>query len=405
MSNERTAPSTSHPTDHTPGDVSAIVVSGATGLVGSLLVAEGLLRGARCLALTRNPAAKEAIRAAVYGALIGHGLSEHKAEELAASPLLVPITVDWSDIDGLWTEALLRLDGVPLSAVFHCAADLSYGRKNLTRSYRQNVLCSTELYLACHRDRAALSPSFRFHYVSTAYSIGMSDAVIGETLHHGIDELPTVYHLTKNAAEKNLYLSAQAPDRLPLTIVRPAGIIGHSQTGWYGSHAAGMAQVCELMATMERMGLSDVTLDVRMDTSLSLLPIDVVVQWCFLVHERSTPSTAPRADIVHLTPVEWQDTQQIMDATGRAFGTHLRSGEPTTPLEKKLDEAAGMAKLYWNNTWRFERRRLHELAGVSAVTDPYDVFEVMARTGAWWKQNRAVQVARPAAQEQAAAAL
>ena len=369
--------------------MSALVVSGATGLVGSSMVAEALTRGMRCVALTRSLDADAAVRRAVRGALVGHGVASAEATALAASGQLVPLTVDWADIPGLWARIVEQLGPAELSAVFHCAADLSYGRKNLPDAYRQNVLCSTALYRACHSDRAVLAPAFRFHYVSTAYSIGMTDEVVRETLHHGIEELPTVYHLTKNAAEKNLYLSAQAPGALPLTILRPAGITGHSRTGWYGDHAAGMAQVCALMATMEGLGLSDVTLDVRMDTSLSLIPVDVVVDWSFLVHEQSTPDAAPQADIVHLAPVDWQQTQSVMDATGRAFGTTLRSGTPATDVEQQLDKAAGMAKLYWNHTWRFERRRLHELAGVPLDRDPFDACDAMARSGDWWRANRA----------------
>jgi len=375
--------------------VNAIVVSGATGLVGSLMVAEALSRGTLCVALTRSAEPDGAVRRAVRSALVGHGHSADAADALLDAGRLVSLTVDWADIPGLWSRVLEALGGNALDAVFHCAADLSYGRKNLPDSYRQNVLCSTELYLACHRERGRVSPSFRFHYVSTAYSIGMSDEVVRETLHHGTEELPTVYHLTKNAAEKNLFLCAQEPGRLPLTILRPSGIAGHSQTGWYGDHAAGMAQVCQLMGTMEAMGLSDVTLDVRMDTSLSLIPVDVVVDWSFLVHERS--EGAPRADIVHLAPVEWQQTQAVMDATGSAFGARIQSGTPTTALEQKLDGAAGMAKLYWNNTWRFERRRLHELAGVPLDADPFDAFEAMARSGAWWRANRMARGASSAA--------
>jgi nucleoside-diphosphate-sugar epimerase len=370
--------------------VKAAVVSGATGLVGSLMVAELLLRGTRCLALTRSAQAAEAVQAAVYSALRGHGASRQEAERLVASSALVPLTVDWSDIDGLWTRVLANLDGVPLSAVFHCAADLSYGRKNLPDSYRQNVLCSTALYQAAHRERVALESTFRFHYVSTAYSIGMTEALVTEQLHHGTEELPTVYHLTKNAAEKNLFLSAQGPEALPLTILRPSGIVGHSESGWYGSHAAGMAQVCELMATMEKVGLTDVTLNVRMDTSLSLVPVDYVVRWALQVHEASVHE-APQVDIVHLAPVQWQTSQEVMDATGRAFSAHLRGGLPREPFDRKLDEAAGMAKLYWNHTWRFERRRLGELVGVDPAVDPFDIFDVMAKTGAWWREHRVLR--------------
>lgn len=385
--------------------MNAIVVSGASGLVGSLMVAEALTRGVRCLALTRSPAARETLEAAIHSALLGHGVAEVEADRLVGSPLLVPMTVDWSDIQGLWTRVVANLDGDRISAVFHCAADLSYGRKNLPDSYRQNVLRSTELYEVCHRDREALDASFRFHFVSTAYSVGLTGRVVGESLHHGTEELPTVYHLTKNAAEKNLVLSAQGADRLPLTVLRPSGIAGHSRTGWYGSHAAGMAQVCELMATMERMGLSDVTLDVRMDTSLSLIPVDVVVDWAFLVHEHSTPETAPQADIVHLAPVEWQASQAIMDATGAPFGARLSGGAPRTALEQQLDRAAGMAKLYWNHTWRFERRRLHALAGVPLDRDPFDAFDAMARTATWWRAHRVpARTAHAAHRSQPAAA-
>jgi nucleoside-diphosphate-sugar epimerase len=195
------------------------LLTGATGLLGSYLLRDGLREGHRLAVLVR-PTKRESARRRVESIL-----SRFEAELRMTLPRPVVI-------EGELTEAGLGLKGSDLRwisrhcrSVIHNAASLTFhsnGRdgepwlSNLEGTRRILDLCRTAGIRQCH-------------YVSTAYVCGQRHGRVLET-ELDMGQTPgNDYEHSKIEAEK-LILSTPWID--PPTIYRPSIIVGDSQTGY-----------------------------------------------------------------------------------------------------------------------------------------------------------------------------
>lgn len=203
----------------------ALVITGGTGFLGSLLVATALRETEDTLVLpVRAPHSTETVVRRIVAELAAEGrrLGEADLARLVVVPL--PPTDRVSDL-----APTLAARGV--DEIVHCAGCLSYF--NVTKLRHGNVELTRAML-----DLGARLGVRRFTFVSTAYASGFVDGPIPEELHAGPRTDPTDYTSTKREAE---WLVAESG--LPWMIVRPSIVIGDSRDGRYAGKPYGPYQL------------------------------------------------------------------------------------------------------------------------------------------------------------------
>lgn len=374
------------------------LVTGSTGLLGALVAARLLRAGESVLTIDRGDGrSAQPTRAAqaLRSALEGDGCGELESDELLRSGRHLALETDWGAWRPLEEQLAGALAGRAVEGVVHCAASMSYSRSTIYAAYRQNVSMTLRLYAFLNgltrEQRSSGASECRFHHVSTAYSGGFArdaEHVFEESLHEVCDDFPSVYHLTKNVAEKELFLASSAADALPVTVHRPCGIIGHSESGWLGNHALGVCHGLQLFAVARHLGLESFTVDLEPENGMAMIPVDYVAGWLLELARGAGRVGSRRFDLVHLTAAHNVPTRATMEALSRGFESQCRFGRPEGLTDKLFDELAQVGKLYTNNSWRFARTRLHELLGVEPGREYFDLPQTLARSSAWWQAHR-----------------
>jgi nucleoside-diphosphate-sugar epimerase len=205
-------------------DGEAILITGATGFLGGLVVGEALAHtDARLVLPLRDPKAADVVvtRLAADAAAVGRPFGNAERERLHFLPLPAPELID---------ELLPALRSHGVADILHCAGCLSYF--NVRKLKSGNIdLTRALLSLGQQLDLR------RFVYLSTAFSSGFCQGSIPERIHEsGID--PTDYTRTKREAERMV-----ADSGLPWVIVRPSIVVGDSRDGRYGGKPYGVYQL------------------------------------------------------------------------------------------------------------------------------------------------------------------
>ena len=195
---------------------SAYILTGATGFLGSHLMAGLLLRGCRVIVLGRAAGA-EPLAARLERLLRWHGVAALHAQ-------LTSVEADLGHpCLGLSADDYLRLCE-SAGEVIHCASDTSF-----SESRRERVLAANVAGLAAILQLAADSGTPAFHYISTAYASGCQDGAC-------LEEPVTATHFT-NAYEESKALAETVVTRrceregIPWTVLRPSIVYGDSVTG------------------------------------------------------------------------------------------------------------------------------------------------------------------------------
>jgi nucleoside-diphosphate-sugar epimerase len=207
------------------GQPNAILITGASGFLGSLVAAKALAETDALLVLPfRAPHTRDTLLSLIVAELTAEGRppSAQDLDRIVTVPLPSPERMD---------EILPLLRSVGVRDVLHCAGCLSYF--NVEKLQSGNIALTGALL--------SLGASLgvrRFVYLSTAYSVGFFEDSIEETLHerHGVD--PTDYTRTKRDAEWMVARSG-----LPWVIVRPSIVIGDGRDGRYGGKPYGVYQL------------------------------------------------------------------------------------------------------------------------------------------------------------------
>jgi nucleoside-diphosphate-sugar epimerase/ubiquinone/menaquinone biosynthesis C-methylase UbiE len=288
----------------TPMKPKKILLTGATGFIGSHLLAHLLSEGHSVIAIARDTAsncAKNRVYQALTPLLPSLPYREHQITVL-------PGDVVWPDL-GL--SDLSVLSGV--DDIVHLASLLKFGEDARARVMRTNLEGTQHLLAIAQKYGCG-----RFHYVSTAYVCGKHDGLVPETLHLMKPDFHNAYEESKWLTENEVH-TWQLNTRIPATILRPSIVIKEGPTnnrlGYY-------AFATVINASRERLLAQDLSLTLPGDpeTLLNLVDITDVVSGIM-----SVIMAEPKAEtqIKHLTnphpislhqafasPLEWMGLEK-----------------------------------------------------------------------------------------------
>lgn len=195
------------------------LLTGATGLLGSYLLRDGLRLGRRMAVLVRR-SRSETARQRVESILARY---ERESGETLARPVI---------FEGDLSEVDLGLDGADLrwierhcDCVVHNAASLTFkGADREGEPWRSNVLGTRKILDLCQATGIR-----RFHHVSTAYVCGLREGLIREDELDVGQQMGNDYERSKVEAET---LVRQAKFLDSYTVYRPGIIVGDSRSGF-----------------------------------------------------------------------------------------------------------------------------------------------------------------------------
>jgi nucleoside-diphosphate-sugar epimerase len=193
-----------------------IALTGATGFLGSHLMASMLSEGYRIIVLGRSNK-EETLKERILKLLQWFG------SEVSAGQL------EFVEIDFLkpflgMRETEYRELCTKTEQIIHCASDTSFSERK-----RENVFKSNVESLEGILDFAEDSKTDFFHYISTAYVAGKNLNICKECLSSST-EFVNVYEESKAQAE-NMIARFCNKNSIPFTIIRPSVVYGDSRTG------------------------------------------------------------------------------------------------------------------------------------------------------------------------------
>jgi long-chain acyl-CoA synthetase len=173
----------------------SVLITGATGFLGSYVAARIMDQGEEVVCLVRGKDAQQRLDSAVGPG--AHALTGDLTSQVPTLP-----------------------DHV--TRVLHCAANVSF-TEELSAARAINVEGTRRLLAAAQR----LPHLERLVHVSTAYVAGTTDGAFNETDGDIGQAFRNTYEQSKLEAEQVVVASG-----LPATIVRPSIVVGDSRTGW-----------------------------------------------------------------------------------------------------------------------------------------------------------------------------
>lgn len=334
---------------------SPLLVTGATGFLGSHFVYHALRSGARVEALVRARDDDEA-RARILEALARAAAGYCEAVDLER--MMTRVDVLRGDI----CEPLCGVDpasrpasrGAP-SGAWHFAASLSFEARHRERILVHNFggTCNT-LALA-----AALGAR-RFVHVSTAYAAGTRSGTIAEVLHADVPGFNNSYEESKHAAESEV-LARCAALGLDARVVRPSIVVGPSTTRRSGGTDNGMyGFIREIHRMREALRNVGRPLRVRGDltTPVNLVPVDWVAEELWQLHGEDFPG----GPFYHLTSARGPTVEEALGSLSELLelpGFDVRAVEEAemTPLEQVFNRRTVFYSSYLRAPKTFERAR------------------------------------------------
>jgi nucleoside-diphosphate-sugar epimerase len=301
------------------------VLTGATGFLGSHLMAALLERGERVVVLGRGSGGKS-LDSRVRELLAWFCLEERGGQvEAVEVDLLEPLC----GLDRRRYDALCAAAG----PIIHCASDTRFSERFRLESVTGNV-DSLRGIIAFARDSCAPF----FHYVSTAYAAGISSGTCREAP-VSPERFCNVYEETKARAEGEVVANC-TEHAIPYTIIRPAIVYGDSRTGRANRFTALYTNVKSLSYLgeiyrgdiREHGGGKARQCGIRLDDNGILhLPLRVVV---------------PQPGTINLVPIDYFVSAALSIVAHGATGSiyHLTSDAPNT-LEELASYCESFLKL------------------------------------------------------------
>lgn len=198
------------------GNKRAIALTGATGFLGSHLMASMLSNGYRIIVLGR-PSKEETLQERISKLLKWFGI-----EKLAGRLELIEI------------DFLKPLLGIPVpeyeklcektGQIIHCASDTSFTERKREAVFKSNVTSLDGIL-----EFAVNAGVNFFHYISTAYVAGNNVTICKERIISSGDFI-NVYEESKARAE-NIINTFCKKNEIPFTLIRPSIVYGDSRTG------------------------------------------------------------------------------------------------------------------------------------------------------------------------------
>ncbi|MCX7293665.1 SDR family oxidoreductase [Janthinobacterium sp.] len=320
-----------------------VLLTGATGFVGSTLAAGFLARSIPVVVVSRNDPDGERTESAILEAAQGCGWNISNA----IRQHLDVINVDFSDLEQCIPDDMLT----DITVAWHCSAEMSYSSNKLASSFETNVGNSTRLF-ALLRDQAPKLQ--RFYYMSTAYVAGMQGGAVPERLHAGA-RLINPYQISKWSAERALQ-QLHLESGVPLTIFRPSIVTGHRKSGWATRNGFGFYMFLDALRAFSAAGYEHLTVDLKPGVRPDLIAIDQLADDALSLTLRQE-QRAP-FEIFHCTGGLGLNTHELMAACGAATGVRVSYGPALTSLEQKFSRATDVNMPFANQEWQFARSAL-----------------------------------------------
>lgn len=366
----------------------SIVLTGATGFLGAFLLAALLERGYRVTVLGR--AAIDMGLAERLSGLVRWLSIADPAESLCA------LEADFSKKHlGLDDAAYSRLCAAA-GKIIHCASDTSFGERS-----RVQVMATNVKSLPALLDLAADARTEHLYYVSTAYAAGRCEGLCMETP-ISTDCFTNVYEESKAQAEGMIERYCENKG-VPLSILRPSIVYGHSQTGMALKFNALYYPVKSLLYIRDifakniseqkgersrQWGISlgdDGILCLPLAFYLpnkgfvNLIPVDYFVESALAIIKHSGSG-----GIYHITSDNPPDMTTLLEYSERFLGVRgIRllwdpsgNNSAPNPVEELLNRFIEQYRPYLSDRRIFDRSRMESIApGLCAPPFTYDIFE------------------------------
>ena len=282
-----------------------ILVTGATGFVGSELISQLLLRGEKIRAIKR------------ITSRIPRFLADEK-------------DLEWFDADILDYFALSdAMDGI--SCVYHCAALISFQSKDKKEMLKVNVEGTANLLNVCMEKNIG-----RFLHVSSIAAIGESKKamLITEKDHWELVSGQSAYSVSKYKSEMEVFRAAA--EGLHVVIVNPSIIIGKNagkegsgqlfesiRTGlnYFPGGSSGYVDVVDVAKIMILLMESNIR-DERYIINAENLSYKEFFSKIALNFGKKSPSVALKPWMMYLA---WLGSKIITPITGKRFGLSLET--------------------------------------------------------------------------------
>ena len=319
-----------------------IALTGATGLLGSYLLAELLAADIPVAALVRSNR-RENARQRIESTV-------HIFERRLGRALPRPVVIE-SDL----CQPLLGLDKdnvdwfcCHVDTMLHNAASLSFVAEKNGEPYRSNIDGTKNVLDLCRKTGIS-----RFHHVSTAYVCGLRTGTIHESDFDAGQEFGNDYEKSKFASEK---MVREASFIRSLTVFRPAIIVGDSRTGYTPTYHGFYAPLKILTPLVSPEYVSPETAE-EFGQILGMKPGDqknyVPVDWIAEVMSHVVLHERLHGSCYHLAP----ENCTRMDAMSRimAEGIHkykpvgktIGGGQDLSALFQTFLEQMEVYKSYW----------------------------------------------------------
>jgi len=364
----------------------SIILTGATGFLGAFLMAGLLERGYQVTVLGR-PSGDMSLSDRL--SRLTSWFSIEPGENLSA------VEADFSKKHlGLDDKAYSNLCANS-GKIIHCASDTSFAERNRERVMNTNVNSLSSLL-----DLAADSRAEHLYYVSTAYACGRREGICMETPITA-QSFNNVYEESKAQAEEIIRRSCE-DSGVPLSILRPSIVYGHSKTGkalkfnalyycvkstfsmrdiFVNDIRQGGEKSGKWGFKLDDDGVLNIPLRICLPNrgSVNLIPVDYFVETVLCIIEHSGTD-----EIYHITCDDPPDIMTLTEYTQRYLGVRgtqvlwNQSGKITdpNPAEELFERLFEPYRPYLSDNRIFDRSRTHDITnGASAPPFTYEIFE------------------------------
>ena len=364
-------------------DRKSILITGATGFLGSHLAARFLENGCRVTVLARasNNASP---RSRVQHVLREVGVSHFDNLAVYEGDISLP------DV-GL-NECARKQIVSATDEVWHCAASLSFQEQDREEIYRMNVDGTRHVI-----DLVKQMPSRRIQHVSTAYIAGDRQDVALETEIHVGQRFKNAYEESKCQAEL-LIADEQSKGAIVASVYRPSIVIGDSKSGrathFHGVYAFIRALWAMLQRFRRRMSPQPGPVKVPLRVlgvethTLNFVPIDYVVD-AMIEISRRPDSAGGTYHLANPSPTEnrmWlPNICRLLQAEGiQLVGENSFLKTPMTKRESLFQKRMAFYYQYLQGEPRFDCRRALDALKNTGIECPPVTVELINRIIGWY---------------------
>jgi len=364
----------------------SIILTGATGFLGAFLMS-GLLERGYYVTVLGRPSKHMRLSDRLSGLVRWFGIDPgEKLSALEVDLSKKHLGLDSETYGNLCTNA---------SKIIHCASDTSFAERN-----REQVMNTNVNSLPALLDLVVDSRAQHLYYISSAYACGQCAGTCMETpINTRI--FTNVYEESKAQAEE-IIRRCCADNAVPLSILRPSIVYGHSQTGeslkfnalyycvksisfirdiFVKDTRQGGGKSKKWGISLDEDGILNLPLKIYLANrgSVNLIPIDYFVETVLGIIEH--PATN---GVYHVTSDNPPDIVALAEYSQRFLGLRgiqvlwNQSGKAINPnpAEELFDKLFEQYRPYLSDNRIFNQSRTHSITqGVSAPPFTYEIFE------------------------------